>query len=334
MTLHHRPTPLLDPSVLRLRIERLTRRYKKRLVAALVQRRFTLPPELRNDSKITDALACIKHRWPDTFNSANDCERPVFLFSAGWRSGSTLLQRLIVSSGEIVMWGEPLGETGMIARLAHSLTIVGEHWPTDNFFAREDDVSNLSNEWIANFSPDMAYLRTSHRALFHEWLATSARDRFGDVQWGLKEVRLTIHHARYLKWLYPHARFVFIYRSPYDAYRSWKGHRWVSEWPGYYSRSPIAFARHWRHLLSGYLDGCAHVNGVMVKYEDLIAGRIDFSALAKHIGIRVIDPSPLERRIGSPVENETVPAKPRLNPYDRAIITSIGGRLLVDLGYR
>lgn len=324
---------MLDPSTLTRRIERFAGRHRKRLVAALVERRFTLPPELRQDHRISAALACLEARWPETRDPARDPERPVFLFSAGWRSGSTLLQRLIVASGEIAIWGEPLGETGLIARLAHALTLIDAQWPPDNFFARQGDSASLSDEWIANLTPDMAFLRRSHRALFDAWLGTSARQRFGTVRWGLKEVRLSIHHARYLKWVYPQARFLFIYRNPYDAYRSWKGHRWVSEWPGYHSGSPMAFARHWRHLLAGYLDGHKGLDGVMVKYEDLISGRIDLAGLAASIGLRSIDPWPLERRIGSPTAAQER-SKPRLSAYDRAVITAIGGRLVKDLGYR
>ena len=47
----------------------------------------------------------IRRRWPDL---RNDCrEEPVFLLASGWRTGSTLVQRLIVRS--CFTWGEPFG---------------------------------------------------------------------------------------------------------------------------------------------------------------------------------------------------------------------------------
>ena len=47
----------------------------------------------------------------------SDLEKgPVFLFSAGWRSGSTLLQRLITHGGEVMMWGEPFGALDALTR--------------------------------------------------------------------------------------------------------------------------------------------------------------------------------------------------------------------------
>lgn len=193
---------MLDPSTLTRRIERFAGRQRKRLVAALVERRFTLPPELRQDHRISAALACLEARWPETRDPARDPERPVFLLSAGWRSGSTLLQRLLVGSGEIAVWGEPLGETGLIARLAHALTLIDARWPPDKFFARRGDQD---------------------------------------------------------------------------------------------------------------------LDGAMVKYEDLIAGRIDLAGLAASIGLRRIDPSPLERRIGSPTATRKRP-KPRLSGQVPALI--------------
>ena len=41
-------------------------------------------------------------------DDGDDVDEPVFLFSAGWRSGSTLLQRLIMSDASIFVWGEPM----------------------------------------------------------------------------------------------------------------------------------------------------------------------------------------------------------------------------------
>ena len=37
------------------------------------------------------------------------CDKPIFIFACSWRSGSTLLQRYITASGEILVWGETGG---------------------------------------------------------------------------------------------------------------------------------------------------------------------------------------------------------------------------------
>jgi hypothetical protein len=47
----------------------------------------------RATADLEAGLAVIKERWPELQNTCTD--DPVFIFAAGWRSGSTLLQRLL-----------------------------------------------------------------------------------------------------------------------------------------------------------------------------------------------------------------------------------------------
>ena len=296
------------------------------------RRSFSLPPELRRAHRLRAALTTIDRRWPGAQRSEPDDARPVFLLSAGWRSGSTLLQRLICSSGEIVMWGEPLGESGVMAKLADSLTVFERQWPPDPYVSSDLPLESFSDSWIANITPPIESLRQAHRAFFDTWLAKPAMDIYGRQLWGSKEVRLTIEHALYLKWLYPNARFVFIYRHLFDAYLSWRGNSWLSEWPGYYSYSPIAYARHWKLLVSGFLDGHQEVDAMLIRYEDLIAGKVDLAKLASHIGIARIDDSVLEKRIASPDDGRWRTRKRRITALEKAILTGVAGGLLKRLG--
>ena len=238
-----------------------------------------------------------------------------------------------MSSGEIVIWGEPLGDAAFVARLAHSLVAINAAWPPDHFFEAGADLSELHGRWIANLAPRMDFVRDAHREFFRCWLSKSASETFSVGRWGMKEVRLTIDHARYLKWLFPNAKFVFIYRSPFDAFRSWKGNRWRSVWPGYYRNSAIAFARHWRLLVAGFLEGCEELGGVLIKFEDLASGRIDLDCLSAQTGIADLDASVLEKKVRTPEGKETT-RRSRLSHLDRLLIRRVCGELLDRLGYR
>ena len=311
------------------------KRLRQIIAEAITHRSITFPPELRHIHELDVALQNIERRWPATGEAEADTERPVFLLSAGWRSGSTLLQRLICSSGEIVIWGEPLGDAALIPRMANSLTALTDVWPPENYFAHDLALGSFSENWIANVTPPIASLRNAHRALLDEWLAKPAREIHGTALWGLKEVRLTIEHARYLKWLYPKARFVFIYRNLFDAYRSWRGNAWASTWPGYFSWSPIAYARHWKLLLTGYLDGWQEIGGYLIKYEDLVAGTVDLTALAAYLGVSRIDSSVLEKRIGSPVDNnKRKRPKKWVTPVEKLLLSLTAGKILKRAGYK
>ncbi len=314
-------------------VEKGIKRTKYDLMEFIVRRKFTLPYELKTSYRLGEALNCIKKRWPDLMCSSEDTERPVFIFSAGWRSGSTLMQRLVVSSEEILIWGEPLGDAAIIPRLGSALSTISTTWPADNFFDHKSNMKSLYNQWIANLTPDMQYIRNSNRLMFEEWLGRPAREKYGVKRWGLKEVRLTIDHARYIKWLFPDARFIFIYRNLIDAYKSWKGNRWRSVWPGYYPRLPIAFARHWKYLLEGFLNGYREVDGYLVKFEDLVSKKIDIQEIANHIGVARFDSTVLEMKIATPILNKNL-RKRRLSPYDRMVLSFIGGGLMRRLGYK
>src|SRR5258708_2685540 len=44
------------------------------------------------------------------YQEERDDECPIFLLATGWRSGSTLLQRIVSTDPNVLLWGEPLGE--------------------------------------------------------------------------------------------------------------------------------------------------------------------------------------------------------------------------------
>ena len=75
---------------------------------------FSLPPEIQHACRVTDALDEIERKWPTCAESGEDTDiSPVFILSAGWGAGSTLLQRLIMSSGEVLVWGEPFDQAAI-----------------------------------------------------------------------------------------------------------------------------------------------------------------------------------------------------------------------------
>ena len=291
-----------------------------------------MPPELANAESVSRALNCIVERWPMTTSQSTDAIKPVFILSAGWRSGSTLLQRLVVSSREVAIWGEPIGEAAVILRLACMLTAFTKEWPPKAFHELDADLTDIASSWIANLTPKMDSFRLAHRNFFHNWLGRPANTIFGVDRWGLKEVRLTIDHARYLKWLFPDARFLFIYRNPYEAYRSWKGNGWYSPWTRYNTRSPIAFTRHWKLLLKGFFDGYMDVDGMVIKFEDLVGGKASLAAIAEHIGVEGLDGGILEQKVPAPKGKRTRHYE-TVTAIDRMAIALTAGSLMKRAGY-
>lgn len=230
--------------------------------------------------------------------ASGENESPIFLLSAGWRAGSTLLQRLIMSDPGVLMWGEPYDECGPVQRMAEMLKAFRPGWPPEDYYY--NDARPKSGDWVANFFPRPEALRRGHRAFFDAAFAEPARHA-GAARWGLKEVRLSVEHAHYLRWLYPAAKLVFLYRNPLDAYQSYCrfGRNWYDLWPEKPVFTPAAFGSHWRELTSGFLREAPALDALVVRYEDLVAAKPEvLDSLDRRLGIRV-DRTVLGKKVGT-----------------------------------
>jgi hypothetical protein len=275
---------------------------------------------------IESGIAAIRRRWPGLRNDWRDS--PIFVLAAGWRSGSTLLQRLIMPS--CFLWGEPYGHAGLIETLADPIRAMTLGWPEPHFFHRGEDPQTLSTRFIANLYPSAQDLLFAHQAFFERLFVLPAT-RAGARRWGLKEVRLSVDHAIYLRWLFPPARFLFLIRNPYDAYRSYAarealGWRWHRRWPD----EPITtqlFGRNWLDLAGGFVAGHRKVDGLLVRYEDLARG--DFAAVEDYLGLPLSrEAAALNPRDGGPPPLETIP------PAEYATLEAEVEPLASALGYR
>lgn len=236
-----------------------------------------------HQAPLGQVLESIEERCNGSLDTPTD--EPLFVFSAGWRSGSTLLQRLVVSSGHH-LWGEPYARSDLVRRLAESLRPISATWPRDEYLDRGD----VADGWIANLFPPIERLVESHRAFFRTLFSTRGR-------WGFKEVRLGVEYAVYLRFLFPHARFIFLVRDPSTAYASYKQWRsWYSSWPDGQVRTPRAYGRMWRDLAAGFSTGHENVGGLLLRYEDLTPDNPSITRLEEFLGSSV-DHSVLERRI-------------------------------------
>ena len=286
-----------------------------------------MAPEIRESSRLSEALQSINSRWGDVSDAQDNQAAPVFIFSAGWGSGSTLVQRLVMTSGEMVIWGEPYDQAIIIPRLGAALGCIRDEWPPDSQFISTINLEELTQSWIANLVPPVSALRSAHQAFVQTWLGEPAT-HLGVSRWGFKEVRLTIDHARYLKWLFPEARFLFVYRNLFNCYKSCKKVNWYSAWPKYKVKNPIGFAHHWRHLLEGFLNGYKDVDGMMIRYEDLISGKLDPDLIAKHIRVEKINPEVLERKIGNRGHRQK-----GISIYEKIVLKGVAGDIMQELGY-
>jgi hypothetical protein len=254
--------------------------------------------------------------------------QPIFLLAAGWRSGSTLLQRLVTSSGEALIWGEPYGRAGVVPALVRATTAFQPDWPPLAAIADERpfDGAELRDNWIANFYPEPRSFRAAMRALLDELLMAPAKRR-AFARFGFKEVRLSAVDAAWLEWLYPDSRFVFLTRNPWDAWSSMKGGTWYWRWPDQAVTNATAFARLWTSLSTTF-RGWQGENGLLLRYEDLRRGDFDLTPLREHLRLARIEGAARAHTIRGLAQ----PPAP-LDSREIADIAAIAGELAATFGY-
>lgn len=257
-----------------------------------------------------------------------DTEAPIFVLSPGWRSGSTLLQRILVTDPRVLLWGEPLGEITLVSRLTETLCSVSSFWFRERCITDSLAPSSLATSWIATLCPPGDDFRLALRGLFDRWLAEPARRR-GFTRWGFKDVRMGATEATLLSWLYPHAKFVILSRHPYDCYRSLSDSGWqvFYRYPDMPGDSAAGFARHWNRLSTSWSELPAEFPALHLKYEDLVSGRADFRKLESWLGVELRESVALAESVGHTARRE------KLAWYERLIISREAAQGMRALGY-
>ena len=289
-------------------------------------KKVTLP----SVEQLAQALAALHVSPTDATDEGMDPEDPIFLLAGGWRTGSTLLQRILVTDPRLLLWGEPLGELAIVPGIAEILYRISGFSGLDEYYPKEHLASSaMATSWIGTLYPPGNDLHSAVRGFFDRWLGEPARER-GFSRWGFKEVRLGAAEATLLHWVYPRAKFVLLSRHPYDCYRSLSDSGWHHV---YYRRpdvrvdSAAGFARHWNRIALSWSQLPKGFPAFHIKYEDLIAGAVDFRKLESWLNIEVKEKTALEVFVGRTA------VRPRLSWHERMIIRSQAARGMRALGY-
>ncbi len=256
------------------------------------------------------------------------CEDPIFILAAGWRSGSTLLQRMLVSDPSVMIWGEPLDRSGIVQGLCEQWMPFTDTWPKPSHQAPLAADEPLADRWIANRSPEVASLRQAHRRFLDRLFGEPAR-RAGRPRWGLKEVRLDARHAAYLHWLFPGARFLLLVRNPADAWASYRGRGpWFLRWPDSLVEGPVAFGRMWARLASDFHDLSGDAAFRLLRYEDLEA---EVASIRAHTGLEVVA-APSSLRVERGQAEVRRPGRPGWWERRRLAAATAGARHVLGYG--
>lgn len=235
---------------------------------------------------------------------------PLLVLGSGQRSGSTLLQRLLSSHPDVLIWGEHGGKIGELLAAAEGLLAWSDGYGRD---ARAELDWNGYQGWLANMSPDRERVVAALRRFFHVLYAEPAT-ALGRPIWGLKEVRYGLVEARRLYRAFPDLAVVLLVRDPRDMLRSL--YEWECHSGGKWTRSQTRLAvQHWRRVAADWLaDPAPALPPVLrLRYEDVVAEPASAcEMLGIHTGLDAdgFDIALFATRLGI----DDGPTEPRANP--------------------
>jgi hypothetical protein len=202
---------------------------------------------------------------PDN-TAAPPSARPILVLASGQRCGSTLVQRLLSSHPEVLVWGENGGHLGDVLRDSRALQLWD--WGVSRP-AREVYDEGGHQSWMANLLPPPEMVADAARAYLDTLFAAPAAAR-GRPRWGLKEVRFGLEDAEGIRELHPGTRVVHLTRDPRKVLVSLAA--W-EEQQGWWRRSMTQRAvTRWREVNESFLDHRDGSDWVLSRrLEDIVA---------------------------------------------------------------
>lgn len=220
----------------------------------------------------------------------------MLLFSAGQRCGSTLVQRLLSSHPDVMIWGEQEGQLRQIFGAAERMIHLSDY---DGAEARDAFVSGGYQSFMANLMPEGEWideaLRQFVRVLFEDRAAAQ-----GKRVWGIKEVRYGMPEARVLHRLFPGAVVIQLVRDPRDVLRSL--YLWEHRYAWWDRRRTELAVRDWHRVAESFQHCSAELSPpvLRLRYEDVVA---DPAGASEQIGVHTeldpvkFDPNVFARKI-------------------------------------
>jgi hypothetical protein len=215
---------------------------------------------------------------------------PILVLASGQRCGSTLVQRLLTSHPDILIWGEHGGHLREIMRASRTLRLWDEGLSAP---ARSAFEQSGHQGWIANLLPDPATVLDAARAYVRTLFAAPAAAQ-GRARWGFKEVRFGLEEAGAVRELFADTRVIHITRDPRDVLSSldwWENVN--AEWTREFTERAIA---DWLRVNESFLDGDRARSWVESwRYEDIAVDPDGFIAAASRL--LEISPGDLDRSV-------------------------------------
>jgi hypothetical protein len=174
---------------------------------------------------------------------------PILILASGQRCGSTLIQRLLTSHPDVLVWGEHGGQVRDVLEASRSMKLWDEG--VQGHVLRSEFEQDGHQGWIANMLAGPEAFANAARAYLEALFATPAAER-GKHRWGFKEVRFGLGEAELVRDLYRETRVIHVTRDPRKVLIS------LDSWErgqGFWQRSfTVESMRRWRDVNDSFLE--------------------------------------------------------------------------------
>lgn len=261
---------------------------------------------------------------------------PVFITAPTARNGVTLLQRLLNSSRQIIVYGENQYLMEALPASVHNARGIHEQGGAEIRATRDRFLHETTEFWSSNLWPDTgAYFAQTVQA-FQGFLDLYQRcsQEYGFSRWGIKHPLAFPVFAR-LYALLPGVRYIYVYRDLRDVARSSKARRFVK------SRADLdQLINTWCESVRA-MQKLRAENLLILRHEDLVQDPDTWiRRISEHTQITNIDPAVMTRKFNTfrgpaeigCAENEYI-APAELTESETALIETRAGELLAEVGY-
>lgn len=221
---------------------------------------------------------------------------PLFVTAPSTRCGTTLLQRVICSAPNALLFGESIAsDLEMAINVTIGRAMVYDMNRADVNEKIEAVYAGDVNRWLLDLTPPIdEYLGALRRE--YESPLVGARDsasRRGRDVWGVKYPRWPATMIELLRTLIPRGRWIYIHRDIADCLRSAKARGEVPR-----SGDVAAYAQEWSANLTSVLALPRDERFVIIDYADLARDPEAFlRRIEEHSGARPINRNVLASRV-------------------------------------
>jgi hypothetical protein len=221
-------------------------------------------------------------------------EEPVFIWSPSQRCGTGLLQRLITSSKEILVFGEDRFFTDNLPDLMMEHAEHDEQIQESTNKLASGDLSGWFPSALPKCEDYLDALAGAFQLIVNVYQKSSGE--FGYARWGTKLPYAASGQIRAIRTLLPDSMHVFIYRNIFDVMRSIKARKWVE------SKEDFRVAcNNWFNSVCQNID--IHGNREwfhVVSYDELIDNpKIESEKIQKFLGLNDLDLGVFDHKVNT-----------------------------------